>query len=546
MSDAGVIVVGTGATASVVARHFAALGQKVLMLERGVDRPYAPKTDMDRWQEATSDAWEDGRLITRNQWTGLIDGRTPTYQFSGTVYDDLAMIENLRGEWGFRYNMRLGYGGSSAVWSGRTWRLYDSDFSTRSSFGYGLDWPVSGQEMKPFYDQAEELMGVSGPQASDDWRPDGNYQYEAFAPTYLDGVVSKIFAEDFDIYPTANAVKRAHPLEGGCVAAKTCVSFCPSNALFRHYQLLDPLRESGAVEVVGDRIVSAVEVDGDGYVSAIRYNSRSGGEGRLEVTRNQRVFLCGNTIENLRILLNSGRISEKKIANQSGLLGAYFGTHGAAVRELTTVDDLKIGRGRPSTSAGLTRDLGTNRREIGAYMLELWNMNWLNGNPRVVLERMRQQTGTFGREFFDRAKVLPRQAPASIIFEIELRERNRIKLSQQTDNWGVPVAQVDFEMSERDLRTYEHIQSVFERAAANPGCEDIRVDGQGLNGNHPVGGYVMGTSPTKSVTDLAGRAHGHPNLFVMGGGLFCSTSAFNPTLTITANTLRCLSRIGTA
>lgn len=545
MSEANVIVVGTGASASIVARHFAGLGRRVLMLERGIDRPYEPQTDMDRWQEATSDAVEDGRLITRNKWTGLADGRTPTHQFSGTVYDDLAMIENLRGDWGFRYNMRLGYGGSSAVWSGRTWRLYDTDFSTRSSHGYGLDWPVGAAEMAPFYDEAEALMGVSGP-STGDWRSDSNYQYEAFAPTYLDRVVSKIFGDQFDYFPTSNAVKRAHPLEGGCIAAKTCVSYCPSNALFRHYQLLDPMRESGAVTVAGDRIVSAVEVDGDGYVSAIVYQSRGQGEGRIAVTRDQRVFLCGNTVENLRILLNSGRISNKKIANQAGLLGAYFGTHGAAVRELTTVENLKIGRGRPSTSAGLTRDLGANRREIGAYMLELWNMNWLNGSPRTVLDRFRQDSGMFGREFFEAAGVIPRRVPASIIFEIELRERNRIRLSERTDDWGVPIAQVDFEMSERDLRTYDHVQTVFERAAQNPGCEGIRVDGQGLNGNHPIGGYVMGSSPGASVTDDAGRAHGHPNLFVMGGGLFCSTGAFNPTLTITANTLRCLSRIGAA
>ena len=533
------IVIGTGVSGSLIIDRLVREKHNILVLERGEDRPYAPAIRESRWSSGTSYAYENGRHVSRNSWFGMSGPESKDLQPS-RQYDDLVSIENANRDFAFEYNMRVGYGGSGAVWSGRTWRFYDSDFSTRSRFGYGLDWPIDAETMRPFYDQAETMLGVSGVREGS-WPFAQNFKYDAFEPTYLDSVVSQFFENDFIFFPTSNAAKNAHPLEGGCIGSKTCVRFCPSNALMRPYHhYLEPHRDAPNLKIEFDRIVSALEIDSSGHVSGINCKSRTGIPTRIEVPRGTMVFLCGNTIENLRIALNSARVSGKDFANSSGLLGKYFASHGAVVREIVSHKNLKPGRGRPSSYAGVTPDLGNDKAKLNSYMVEISNFHHRRGSSRPAFDKFREETQHWGRTLFDEASFLNRTTLVACVFELELRERNRVTLSSMKDEWGIPIARVDFELSKRDKRTFTRAQESLESGINHPDCEAINPWGHGMNGNHPIGGYVSATSASAGVTDQFGRSFDHPNLYFTGGGLFASTSCFNPTLTITANTLRML------
>jgi choline dehydrogenase-like flavoprotein len=543
--DFDVIIMGTGLTASIVADHFIKQNKRVLMLERGLDAPYAPMSKKDLWFEDTIASVENQSMITRNSWAynqGLHSNIT-TDVFNEDAFDDLVAIENQNPNFRFDYNMRLGYGGSAAVWSGRVWRFYDQCFKTKSLYGYGIDWPFKAKDLIQYYDMAENRLNVSGPK-DDNWPWPQNFKYEAFEFTSLDNKLKKIIGDDFRFFQTANAVKNLPPEQGGCVAAKSCVSFCPANALTRpHISWLEPHRQNKNLTIEFDTIVSSLSTNPTSrLIEAINVIDRAGRKKSIRVPSETFVFLCGNTIENLRVCLNSNNQENNGIANNNKLLGTYFSSHGAVVSEIVSTEDLSPGKSRPSTMAGLDVKLGTDRFKQNSFMLEVSNFNWRYGSSHVAFQKFRKKTGHWGRSLFKNAKEkLSRSTIVTAVFETELQKDNFVSLSKEKDKFGIPLAKVNYSMSKRDLSTYTYLKQYLKNLEKADTCKSSRIAGEGLNGNQPIGGYIMSNHPNKGVTDQYGRSWEHKNLYFTGGGLFCSTSPFNPTLTITANTLRQLS-----
>ncbi len=121
-----------------------------------------------------------------------------------------------------------------------------------------------------------------------------------------------------------------------------------------------------------------------------------------------------------------------------------------------------------------------------------------------------------------------------------MRKRNRVSLSSVKDKLGLPLAKVDFKLSERDQRTLDFLLNAAKQLPKKQGISSISIPGYGLNGNHPLGGYVCGNDPQSSVVDEWMRSHEHDNLYILGGGTFNASSALNPTHTIAALALKAL------
>lgn len=539
MTNVDAIIIGTGVAASIVASELLSKGKRVLMLERGAEAPYAPMSHNETWHERTVPSIENQSIVTRNRWDNL-----------PATFDDLSAIENENPDFRFDYNMRLGYGGSGAVWSGRTWRFYNECFQTKRLYGYGIDWPFSANELSGYYDQAEHLLHVSGPKESD-WPWSENFRYNSFGYTHLDSVVRKIFGDKFRYFETANAVKNLPALQGGCVGAKTCVSFCPANALTRpHFHILQRYIEHRNLRIEFGSVVTSLETaHSNNAVSQINIVRRDKTTTSVSVPKNCLVFLCGNTIENLRICLHSSQSQSLQVANSKGLLGKFFASHGGAIAEIVANEDLSPGKSRPSTMAILQSDLGKDRSTYNSFIFESFNFNWRQGNPPKVFENARRRSRLWGKSLFDNARErINRSTMIAAIFEVEMRRENSVSLSKVRDRFGKPLAKIEFALSARDERTFNKVKEVFNGMNDTKHCKTSQLVGWGLNGNHPMGGYIMSKDPSEGVTDQYGRSWDHPNLYLTGGGLFCSTSPFNPTLTIAANTLRQLNdpRLGAA
>jgi len=519
-----ICIIGSGITGSLVADHFLSKGLNVVMLERGNDI-YLPDTQERLWYEA----WQqhsNNPAIYRNYWHN-----------AEKYFDDLVEVENVHKEFGFHYNMKYGLGGSGAVWSGASWRFTPDDFKTKTLFGYGRDWPFTIEELAPYYAKVEQIFFTSGPQNEPAWLWQNHYKYPAFKQSYLDKVVKKVFAPEFNIIPNAFSVKNLPPVAGGCVGSKTCVQKCPANARFRpDLHILHKYFEDDNFTLLMNTPCFKVNLDKNNTVASVS-TLQNGSEKEVKA---KYYFLATNTIENLRILHNSA--DDKPVANSSGLLGHFFASHGAVAMSVILHERLFVGRGRPTTSSAINTLNHKDRDKFNAYMMEIWNFDWGVGiTPSAILRKIRKTERHWGVSLFNKVKEADYRFAATLIFEMEMQQRNKVTLSNVKDKFGLPLAKVDFKLGERDELTFDTLKhKTVAMLRQKKGVKDIKVPGYGLNGNHPLGGYVCGEDPKNSVVDSFMRSHDHNNLYILGGGAFNSTSALNPTHTIAALTLKAL------
>ncbi len=524
--DFDICIIGTGVTGSLVADHYLNKGASVIMLERGKD-VYLPATPAAYWRED----WRITRespFITENSWAG-----------AEHYFDDLAAIENRYRPFAFHYNMKYGLGGSGAVWSGASWRHTPEDFATQSLFGYGRDWPFSYDELANYYDRVEQLFHTSGP-IQQHWPWKNNYRYPAFRQSYLDKVAARIFAPEYTVTPSPFSVKNLTEKEGGCVGAKNCVRRCPSNARFRPdlYILHKYLINTGSgLTLVTDAPCIKLNLSPDGRIGSASVLFQEA----IKPVKAKYYYLAANTIENLRILFNSADNQQGEVANASGLLGQYFASHGAVSMSLTLDEPVYVGRGRPTTSSAINTLNHNQRHLLNSYMMEIWNTDWnLGVSASSVMRSIRYKERHWGGTLFKKLKEADNRFAATFIFEIEMRQRNRVGLSAVKDKLGLPLAKVDFQLSDRDQRTFNFLKEAALRLQNKTGVRTVSIPGYGLNGNHPLGGYVCGDNPATSVVDAWMCSHEHDNLYILGGGAFNATAALNPTHTIAALTLKAL------
>jgi len=332
-----ICIVGSGITGSLAAEYFVNAGLNVLLLERG-NSFYFPTAKEAYWREQ----WElvsRNPLVSKNTWNG-----------AEKYFDDLVEIVNAHEDYAFYYNMRYGIGGSGVVWSAASWRFTPEDFKTRSLYDYGRDWAQSYDDLAPHYSSIEQKFGTSGPKnlPKSLWPWRNEYVYPAFKQSYLDQVAAPLFAPEFILTPSPFSVPNKDPKEGGCVGAKTCVDHCPANAKYRpDIQILKRLLDKPNFELrAGTPCLRLNSRDGMRIDSATAINAGK----EIDITASY-FFLAANTIENIRLLLNSTDGHGRTLANSSGLLGAFFASHGTLVYSVIPEDPTYAGRGRPSTSS---------------------------------------------------------------------------------------------------------------------------------------------------------------------------------------------------
>lgn len=527
-----VLVVGSGLTGMIAAEAAVKAGLDTVVLERGDE--YLPDDTNRRtwWREDTEPdgpPTADGFQRFRNHWPWAEEGG----------FNDLVSNESYGHPWGFQYNMWYGIGGAARMWSGLAWRLHPDDFRTRSLHGYGTDWPLSYDELAPWYDLAETRLEVAGPQAPQDprfWPWQNNFAYPAFKHSYLDRELQRIFGADATLLHQPHAVRNRPADEGGCVGAKTCVKHCPTNAIFRpNDRFLPEILFAPNFQLHALSPATHLEVDDGGTVTGVRFCQ----EGRAMRARARHVFLAANAVENARILLNSGRLAGKPVANGSGQLGRHFASHGAVTFRLHMQDKVYPQRGRPTNASALDWLAGPERDRVNGHILEIWNSDFSTGNtPWEHLRNIHQREGHWGATLLDKVLDFERRTDVVFVFEREMTGDSFITLAERTDKFGLPIARTVTPCTYRDFATIRRIDERAQALFARPGIARFECFGRGVNGNHPLGGIRMSASPSDGVVDTWCRAHDHPNLYVLGGGAFCSTSALNPTLTIAALALR--------
>jgi choline dehydrogenase-like flavoprotein len=502
-----ICIVGGGFTGGLIAEKMADHCDKIVMLERGGDYLY-PENNTHPW--STSRETKTGQPFITNT-----------------------------GSKRYRYDMRFGVGGALVTWGGICFRMHASDFRMKSLYGVGDDWPISYDDIEPYYCDIEDEVGVAGV-------PDPNFSYrsrpfpmEGFPLSYTDLVAYEIFKpRGFTLSHLPQARNsRFYRGRAACCGAQTCVEYCPVDARYRPDTThIKWALAKGNVDLHKESVVYKLEADEDGNIKRAHVKKPDGST----FTVTARIFaLCANAVENTRLLLVSrnNRFPDG-LANTSGMVGKYFfSTGGSEIRGFIR-NSRQPNRGPLSTSIITDWVDGDFRRYRPAAVFELWNP----GFPPEYYSGIFAQFGYFGRELRDKVKrFYGVDFDCTMPFDCLGYESNRITLNESIiDQFGMNVANVHFDFTDYEIKGAKFIVRAAEKAIVQSGGVVTHAFYRGLNGNHPMGTYRMGFDPKTSVVSDKLQAHDHKNLFIFGGGAHLTGGAVNPSMTIGALTLRAL------
>ena len=585
-----VIIVGSGAGGGTSAYVLALSGVKVLMLEAG--RNYDPIKEPAMFQTPAQaplrgastpdkhfgfhDATVDGGWTNPGEpyMTRRSDQPADTYH---EAKDWVAFGSKQEWIW---WRPRM-LGGRTNHWGRIALRMGPYDFKPKARDGLGLDWPLNYEDLAPYYDKVESLIGVWGTNEGLENTPDSpnNSLLPAPRPRVPEMLIKKQAAKlGIPVIPSHMAItsrkingqrvaKALHPdnptaqklsadatnKRQPCFWSTPCGRGCNIKANYQSTTVhLPPALESGNLDIVTDAMVRAVSVDENGKATGVYYVDKTT---KQDVQVKARiVILAASGCESARILLNSKSARfPNGLANSSGKVGRYLmDTVGAglvgqipALENLPAFNDEGAGGSMHSYvpwwlyKEQLAGKLGFARGyhieiDTGRQMPRAGSMSFMDDftqgayGKRYKEEARRYYGSTIG--LAGRGEMIPND---NSYCEVD---------PDKKDAWGIPVLRFKFQWSEHEIKQAAHMHATFKEMIETMGGKVIgtpQKDGNkaiypGGGIIHEVGTTCMGADAKTTVLNPFCQAWDVKNLFVTDGGPFVSNADKNPTLSIMA------------
>jgi choline dehydrogenase-like flavoprotein len=539
------IVVGSGAGGGMSAYVLVHAGLKVLMLEAG--RNYDPVSETPMFNLPSEAPLRAAGTPDKRHgyYDATIDGgihmpNEPYTVAKGTEF-----------QW---WRTRM-LGGRTNHWGRISLRFGPYDFKPYTRDGLGFDWPITYDDLAPWYDKVERLIGVVGGNEGLENVPDSppGVLQPPPPPRASEYFLKRGFQSlGIPVAATRLAIL-TRPLNGrsACLYATDCMRGCAVRANFQSATvLIPPARDTGNLEIHANALVYQVDVDKAGHASGVSFVDRQSGQHHS--VRAKAVVLAASACESARILLNSKSAQfPHGLANESGFVGRYL---------TDSVGSYTVGQFPALEKLAPRNDDGLSQPHIyvpwwGHQLQVQKTLNFPRGyhiepyadrrrlpdmnigenadsctaayGPELRNE-MRRKFGTyFG--FLGRGEMIP-------------NDKSFVDLDPVVrDKWGIPVLRFHWEWSEHELRQATHMRQTFLAVIKRLGGKP--VDGTDLQGSkaisppgaaHEVGTTRMGLSARDSVVNQFGQSWSVKNLFVMDGGVFTSHPNKNPTLSILA------------
>jgi choline dehydrogenase-like flavoprotein len=548
-----VCIVGSGAGGGMAAKVLTEAGADVVMLEAGA--PFDPARDsrMFAW---SYEGPHRGAAIPTRQF-GEFDAGWGGWTLDGEPY---TTDPDSRFDW-FRTRM---VGGRTNHWGRISLRFGPDDFRRRTLDGLGDDWPISYDDLKPYYDEVDRLIGLFGSAEGLPNEPDGIFLPPPRPRCYELLIKQAADALQITCIPSRLSIlTQPHNGRKACHYCGQCGRGCAIHANFSSPSvLLPPALATGRLTLVTRAMAREVTSDETGLATGVSYIDTA--TGRENHVRARIVVLAASACESARLLLNSKSTRfPQGLANSSGVVGRY----------LTDTTGTAVGGFIPKLMNGVPHN------EDGASGMHLYMPWWLNnrtldfprgyhieigGGRRMpsagFLAGMHRNTGidADGRRitpaghgkalkddyrrfygarvgFSGRGEMIPNEASYC---EID---------PSVVDRWGIPVLRFHFKWTDYELNQVRHMQRTFRALIDQMGGTPLtpmptRAAGYGIEPGgriiHEVGVTRMGHSPTTSVVNAQCQAHDVKNLFVAEGGPFVTNADKNVTWTILALAMR--------
>jgi len=519
------VIVGSGAAGGIIAKELSTAGFSVVVLEQG-----------PRLTESAFDHDEFGTLLGSKHQN---DPATQPQTFRASP------DEKTKKQLALQYGRLVG--GSNAHFTANVWRLRPSDFNEASKLGPiagtgFMDWPITYDDLEPYYTKVDWEMGVSGVPGPFDPRRSKPYPMPPL-PVKSSGVLMDRAAQKLGLHsqPAPMAINsQFYNGRPACQHCGFCLFFmCEFRSKSTSMVTMLPIAEAtGKCEIRPDSYVARVEVGRDGRATGVSYFDA---QKRMQLQRAKAVVVCANGGETPRLLLNSATPRfPNGLANSSGVVGkhlmfnTYFGANAQfehPLNEHKSVQNTRIILDFYETDpkrgcyggGGIDARFGKYPIVFALGGLPPGSPTWGEGYARALAEQ-------YSRSMFFGAHGTSLPVPTnSVSIDPTLK-----------DAWGLPAALVTYKDHPDDLKNAGFLTSkameIAEAAGALKAWPEPIVPQ--TNSVHLLGTCRMGNDPKTSVVDRFNRSHDVRNLFICDGSSLVSSTRGQPTMTIMALAFR--------
>lgn len=599
-----VVIVGAGVSGAMIAKQLGLAGKKVLIVEAGAGIPPNNNAFMERFYTAVAKVPEvpyTPEVFTPAGSGNLTDPSTQNAGRPNTMTLDANTWQNPKtaymiqqGPLPFSSTYERIAGGTMRHWLGTSLRNVPNDFKMFTTYGKFVDWPLSYDDIEPWYEKAEWEIGVSADKNQQaflgiTFPKDYQYPMKSIPASLVDQAVTRaVTGQNFEGIPLVvsetPAGRNSQPFQNRrvCAGNTNCIPICPIQAKYDPSVTLNAALDTGNVTLMTQTVANEIIVDENELVSQInylQYEDNLGpvtGSGSVTATR---YVLAAHAVETPKLCLmsrNNGK-TPNGVANKSGMMGKNLMDHPLYLAWAQAPEPVFGFRGPLATSGIESMRDGAFRTDRAAFRIEIGNEGWnfsigdpwtttldfINGmnvsqlNPPPSCSAIssalwgpalvKALNDGFSRQF--RLGFLVEQSP---------EETNYVKLSTTAvDHLGLPRPEIVYDLSDYTRAGFaaakQTADAIFEMMGArqfttppaedDPSAFDVVINGKPdrlkfFGAGHIVGTYRMGDSPDTSVVDSDQRSWDHKNLFLVGSGNFPTVATANPTLTIAALALK--------
>ncbi len=553
--DYDVCIVGSGAGGGMAAYVLANAGIKVVLLEAGPLYDPAKNVTQMKWP------WESPRrgASTPLRHFGDFDAAYGGWELDGEPYTHK---DGTKFDW-FRSRM---LGGRTNHWGRISLRFGPKDFKRRSIDGLGDDWPIGYEDVAPYYDKIDQLIGIFGSKENLPNDPDSIFlppPKPRLHELFIKEAGNKL---SIPVIPSRLSIltKPINKERGACFFCAQCNRGCTVYGDFSSSSVLvNPALKTGNVDVIPNAMVREVNTNSEGKATGVSFVNK---DDKQEYTVNAKVVvLAASACESARLLLNSKSTQfPNGLANSSGVVGKYL--HDSTGADMGGILPKLVGRKRYNEDGvggmhvyspwwlenkKLDFPRGYHIEYYGGMGMPGYGYGFgmHNTNSQYAGRDGQKRGGGYGASLKDDYRYFYGATfGMSGRGESIAMESNYCEIDPTTvDKYGIPVLRFHYKWTDHEVKQAKHMKETFAEIIETMGGvvtwgKASAENDYGLQAPgriiHEVGTTRMGNDPKKSVVNKHNQAHDVDNLFIVDGGPFVSQADKNPTWTILALSMR--------